>query len=159
MATVLYPTRGGDRTHRNQDRAAALARERDANLVFLYVSNVSFLDRLGGTARIDILEEELDDLGEFLLAMAQERAERSGVKTERAIRHGRFRPALSEVIEEYGVTTLILGRPAHDDAITTVDYITQAAQTMAADHGIEVLVLHEGEVVEEYRPGTAAADG
>jgi len=156
MATLLYPTRGGDRTYRNQDRAADLARERDANLVFLYVSNVSFLDRLGGPVRVDILEEELDDLGEFLLAMAQERAEKSGVRTERAVRHGRFRPALAEVIEEFGVTTLVLGRPAHDDAITTVDYISQVAQTMAADHGIEVLVLHEGEVVEQYGAGEAA---
>jgi nucleotide-binding universal stress UspA family protein len=99
MATVLYPTRGGDRTHRNQDRAAALAKERNARLIFLYVSNVSFLDRLGGPVRVDILEDELDDLGEFLLAMAQERAEKSGVKTERVIRHGRFRPALADVIE------------------------------------------------------------
>jgi predicted transcriptional regulator len=49
-----------------------------------------------------------------------------------------------------------MGRPAHDDAITTIEYISQAAQTMAANHGIEVLVLHEGEVVEEYRPGAAA---
>jgi nucleotide-binding universal stress UspA family protein len=156
MATVLYPTRGGDRTHRNQDRAAALAKERNARLIFLYVSNVSFLDRLGGPVRVDILEDELDDLGEFLLAMAQERAEKSGVKTERVIRHGRFRPALADVIEEYEVTTLVMGRPAHDDAITTIEYISQAAQTMAANHGIEVLVLHEGEVVEEYRPGAAA---
>lgn len=158
MATVLYPTRGGDRTHRNQDRAAALALERDANLVFLYVSNVSFLDRLGGTARVDILEEELDELGEFLLAMAQERAERNGLKTERVVRHGRFRLALGEVIEEYGVTTLVLGRPAHDAAITTIEYISRAAQTMAADHGIEVFVVHEGEVVEEYGAGEAADD-
>lgn len=156
MATVLYPTRGGDRTYRNQDRVAALARERDANLIFLYVSNVSFLDRLGGPVRVDILEEELDDLGEFLLAMAQERAEKSGLKTERVIRHGRFRPALAEVIEEHGVTTLVLGRPAHDAANTTVDYISQVAQTMAGDHGIEVIVLHEGEVVEEYGAGQAA---
>ncbi|MGD8806483.1 MAG: hypothetical protein PVH65_11560, partial [Chloroflexota bacterium] len=60
MATVLYPTRGGDSTHSNQDWACDLAKERNARLIFLYVSNVSFLDRLGGmggTARVDILEE------------------------------------------------------------------------------------------------------
>lgn len=151
MATVLYPTRGGDSTYRNQDWACALARKQDALLVFLYVTNVSFLDRLGGPVRVDILEEELDDLGEFLLAMAQERAERSGVKTERVVRHGRFRLALADVIQEYGVTTLVLGRPAHDAANTTVEYISQVAQTMVGDHGIEVYVVHEGEIVEHYR--------
>lgn len=155
MATVLYPTRGGDSTHRNQDWACALARERNARLVFLYVSNVSFLDRLGGTARVDILEEELDELGVFLLVMAQERAERCGAESERVVRQGRFRPALAEVIEEYGVATLVLGRPARDAANTTIEYISMVAQTMANDHDIEVFVVDEGEVVEEYRPGTA----
>ena len=150
MATVLYPTRGGDSTHRNQDRASALAQERNATLVFLYVSNVSFLDRLGGPVRVDILEAELDDLGEFLLALAQERAEKSGVKTDRVIRHGRFRQALKDVIEARLVTTLVLGRPARDAANTTVEYISQIAQSMASDYGIEVIVLHEGEIAEKY---------
>lgn len=153
MATVLYPTRGGDSTHRNQDWACALAKERNARLIFLYVSNVSFLDRLGGTARVDILEEQLDDLGEFLMAMAQERAERSGVESDRVVRHGRFRPAISEVIEEYGVSTLVLGRPARDTANTTAEYISLVAQTMAAECNVEVFVVYEGEVVEQYPPG------
>jgi nucleotide-binding universal stress UspA family protein len=150
MATVLYPTRGGDSTHRNQDWACDLANKRDARLVFLYVSNVSFLDRLGGTARVDILEDELDELGEFLLVMAQERAQRSGVKSERVVRQGRFQLALAEVIEEYEVTTLVLGRPAQDTANTTVEFISQAAQSLAADFGIEVFVVDEGEVAEHY---------
>jgi hypothetical protein len=124
-------------------------------LILLYVSNVSFLDRLGGTARVDILEEQLDELGEFLLIMAQERAERCGVESDRVVRHGRFRPALSQVIEEYGVTTLVLGRPAHDAANTTVEYISMVAQTMVNDCGIEVFVVHEGEMVEAYRPAAA----
>jgi len=155
MATVLYPTRGGDSTHRNQDWACDLAKERNARLIFLYVSNVSFLDRLGGTARVDILEEQLDELGEFLMVMAQERAERSGVESDRVVRHGRFRPAISEVIEEYEVTTLVLGRPVRDSANTTADYISLVAQTMAAECNVEVFVVFEGEVVEEYRPGAA----
>jgi nucleotide-binding universal stress UspA family protein len=153
MATMLYPTRGGDSTHRNQDWACALAKERNARLIFLYVSNVSFLDRLGGTARVDILEEQLDELGEFLMVMAQERAERSGVESDRVVRHGRFRPAISEVIEEYGVTTLVLGRPVRDSANTTGEYISLVAQTMAAECNVEVFVVYEGEVVEEYQPG------
>jgi len=161
MATVLYPTRGGDSTQRNQDWACALAKERNARLIFLYVSNVSFLDRLGGMggmARVDILEEQLDDLGEFLMVMAQERAERSGVESDRVVRHGRFRPAISEVIEEYEVSTLVLGRPARDTANTTAEYISLVAQTMAAECNVEVFVVFEGEVVEEYRPETTTEE-
>ncbi|HSG18660.1 MAG TPA: universal stress protein [Anaerolineae bacterium] len=156
MATVLYPTRGGDTTYRNQDLASELARERHAPLLFLYVTNVSFLDRLGGPVRVDILEAELDDLGEFLLALAQERARKVGVESERLIRHGRFRDALRAVIRERAVTTLVLGRPAHDAAITTVQFISHLAQTMVSEFGIEVFVVHEGEVVEQYQPGDTA---
>ena len=159
MATVLYPTRGGDTTYRNQDRASALARERNAQLFFLYVTNVSFLDRLGGPVRVDILEAELDDLGEFLLTLAQERAKKVGVDTEQLIRHGQFRDALRAVMKERMVTTLVLGRPAHDAALTTVEFISQLAQTMASEFGIEVFVVHEGEVVEQYLPDEAAEAG
>jgi nucleotide-binding universal stress UspA family protein len=159
MATVLYPTRGGDTTYRNQDRASELARERNALLLFLYVTNVSFLNRLGGPVRVDILEAELDDLGEFLLALAQERAKKVGVESERLIRHGRFRDALKTVIKERAVTTLVLGRPAHDAAITTIEFISHLAQTMTGEFGIEVFVVHEGEVVEQYQPGDVAEAG
>ena len=159
MATVLYPTRGGDTTYRNQDRASDLARERNAPLLLLYVTNVSFLDRLGGPVRVNVLEAELDDLGEFLLALAQERAKKVGVESERLIRHGRFRDALRAVIKERAVTTLVLGRPAHDVAITTVEFISELAQSMAGEFGIEVFVVHEGEVVEQYQPGDEANAG
>ena len=42
--TILCPTRGGEASYANQERAIALAVEREAELIFLYVSNVHFLD-------------------------------------------------------------------------------------------------------------------
>ena len=46
---------------------------------------------------------------------------------------GNWRMAPGAVIEEYRVTTLVLGRPAHDAANTTVEYISQIAQSKASE--------------------------
>jgi len=156
VATILYPTRGGDSTYRNQDRAAELAREQGASLLFLYVGNVHFLDHTRGPVHVEILEQELDEMAEFLLAMGQERAEKSGIQTDRLIKHGEFREALVEVVQENEVTAVVLGRPAHDTAHTTIEYISDFAKSITTELGVEAYVVHKGEIVEHYQP---AGDG
>ena len=94
MKTILCPTRGGKESHPNQDFAINLAKERDAGLLFLYVSGISFIRRVGPPIVVDI-EKEMDELGEFMLSMAQERAETSGVPARVAVRRvtNSWRPA------------------------------------------------------------------
>ena len=150
MATILYPTRAGDGTYRNLDRAAELAREQNAELLLLYVSNVRFLDHFAAPVPVGLIEEELDELGEFLLAMAQERAEKSNIKVAAIVRHGAFRQALKDVIDEHGVAIVILGRPTHDTSNTTTEYISNAAQMLVSDLGVEVYVVDDGKFVEHY---------
>jgi nucleotide-binding universal stress UspA family protein len=90
VTSILYPTRGGEPTYRNQDRAAALAQERDETLLPLYVANVHFLDHTAGAVQLELVEKELDELGEFLLALAQERVEKAGLAVESVVCHGEF---------------------------------------------------------------------
>jgi nucleotide-binding universal stress UspA family protein len=153
MTTILYPTRGGDSTHRNQDWAFSLAKEKNARLILLYVSNVRFLDTMLTPVPIERVWEELDELGEFLLTMAQDRADKVGVTAEKVLRHGGFRAALKEVIEEESVSTVVLGRPAQDTAITTTEYLEEVAQFLIAETGVEVYLIHEGQIVEHTQPG------
>lgn len=152
MAAILYPTRGGDPTFRNQDWTINFAKERKAELLLLYVFNVHFLDHLAGPVRMDLIETELDELGEFLLAMAQERAEKAGQSAETITRHGSFREALLEVTEEYNVSTVVLGYPTLDTAYTTQEYIKSLAEFLQSEKGVEVFVLDNGSVVNHYLP-------
>ena len=152
MTAILYPTRGGDPTFLNQDWVINLALERASDLLLLYVSNVHFLDHLAGPVRVDLVEAELDELGEFLLTMAQERAEKAGQAAEIIIRQGLFREALLEVVEEYNATTVVLGYPTLDTAITTREYIHSLAEFLQKEKGIEVFVLDAGKVVEHHPP-------
>ena len=78
MKTILYPTRGGQTSYSNQDAVIALAKEWNAKLIFLYISNVDFLEKLGHVSHTKVVQNELEDMGEFLLAMASERAEKAG---------------------------------------------------------------------------------
>jgi nucleotide-binding universal stress UspA family protein len=159
VATLLYPTRGGDTAYRNQDRACELAKELGADILLLYVGNVSFLDTIAGPVHVDVVQKELDEMAEFLLAVAKERVEKSGVKAKRVLKHGAFREALIETIQEYGVTAVVLGRPAHDKALTTSELISSIAESIATDLLVETFVVHEGEIVEHYQPTTAEDTG
>ena len=45
MSTILCATRGGEQSYATQDAAIALAKERRARLVYIYVTDVDFLRR------------------------------------------------------------------------------------------------------------------
>jgi nucleotide-binding universal stress UspA family protein len=151
MTTILRPTRGGESSFANQERAVALAKERNADLLLLYVSNVHFLDRVAGPVLVDI-EAELDEMGEFLLAMAQERAEQAGVPAKSLVLRGVFREALAQVLKEHPeVTTLVLGAAIEGSRVTPVGYMGELVEWCHAEFGIEVIVVHEGEIIEHLK--------
>lgn len=148
MKTILYPTRGGQTSYLNQDAVIKMARERKENLIFLYVSNVQFLEKLGHVSHTKVLEEEMDELGEFLLAMACERAENANWKAEAVVRHGAFLEALSEVIKEHQVDILVIGAPGTTHAITTIDFMQNLIMKIKETHQIEVRVVQDGQMID-----------
>ncbi len=145
MTTILYPTRGGPNSYPNQDKVIELAKTRQAELVFLYVSDVRFLGNLGHTAHAPVIESELDQMGEFLLVMAQERAQKAGWDARTVVRKGDFSEALKAVIQEYRVDTVILGAPGQSKAVTTETMQTDLLLLLIEEFGIEAMVLQDGD--------------
>jgi nucleotide-binding universal stress UspA family protein len=152
MTTILYPTRGGSSAYLNQDWAVSLAQERGADLLLLYVSDVHFLDHIAAPVRLDLIEAELEDLGAFLLAMAQERIEKSGFEADTVVCSGGFVKALLEVIEERDISVVVLGGPADDTGITSEKYITEVAKSLQENANVEVFVIREGGIVVHLFP-------
>jgi len=150
MTTILCPTRGGKESHPNQDFAINLAKERDADLLFMYVSNIQLISRSGPPIVVDIAEE-LDELGDFLLSMAQERAEKSGVVAKVAVRRGIFSEVLREVIVENKVTTVVLGSSRKETGIVTYEHLQELSMELSQELGVEFIVVQDGEVV--YKTG------
>lgn len=148
MLVILCPTRGGKSSIPNQQWAIRLAKERNARLIFLYVSDVRFLDNLSSPLLVDVAHE-LDEMGEFLLGMAQDRAHKEGVEADIMVRQGIFREALAEVISEKEVEMVVIGKSSEGEGITTERYLTILANTVR-EKGVEMLVVEAGELVRRY---------
>ena len=85
MGLILCATRGGEASYSSQQAAIALAKERNDEIVFLYIINLSFLDKTSAPIVVNI-ENELEQMGRFFLLMAKERAAEQGVKVRTIIR-------------------------------------------------------------------------
>jgi nucleotide-binding universal stress UspA family protein len=109
---ILCATRGGEASYPTQDAAIALAQERGAELVFLYVADVEFLNRTARGVRPDLVMIEMEKMGEFLLVMAQERARKQNVVASCILGRGRLREALMAAVRDQGATVVVLGQPA-----------------------------------------------
>jgi nucleotide-binding universal stress UspA family protein len=146
MTTILCPSRGGKESHPNQDFAINLAKERSADLLFLYVSNIQLISRAGPPIVVDI-EEELDEVGDFLLSMAQERAEKSGVLAKVAVRRGIFSEVLKEVIAENEIKTVILGSSPKGTGIVSYEKLQELSKALNEEIGVEFIVVQDGKMV------------
>jgi nucleotide-binding universal stress UspA family protein len=140
MGKILCATRGGEGSYRTQDSAIALAKERGDELLFFYVADVSFLDRLAAPMVVDV-ELRLENMGRFELARAQERARTQGIQAQAVVRRGRLRPELVAAARELGVTTIVLGRPTGHTAIFEKETLPAFAAALQTETGIEVLVV------------------
>lgn len=148
---ILCPTRGGEGSYPNQDRAIAIAKARGAEILFLYVTNVEFLGLTAAPKLIDI-ETELDEFGEFMLTIAQERAENASVDASTLVMRGQFSEVLIEVIEKYPIETVVLGSSAGGTGVVTEEYIQELVDHIHSKTGVEFIVVDHGEIVKTYQP-------
>jgi len=148
---ILCPTRGGKDSYPNQDWAVALAKERGVGVLFLYISNVEFLGLTAAPKLVDI-EHEMDEMGEFMLTMAQERAEKAEVSASTLVMHGHFRDVLGEVIEEQEIGTVVLGSSAGGTGVVTENYIQSVIDEIHGTTEVEFIIVDHGEMVNTYKP-------
>ncbi len=148
---ILCLTRGGKDSYLNQDRAIALAKERGVGLLFLYITNVEFLGLTAAPKLIDI-EHELDEMGEFMLTMAQERAEKADVSASTLVQHGHFGDVLAEVIEENEIGSVVLGSSAGGTGVVTESYIRDLIDHIHGKIEVEFIVVDQGEIVRTFKP-------
>jgi nucleotide-binding universal stress UspA family protein len=151
MSAVLCPTRGGEASYPNQDRAIQIAKERDSSILFLYVTDVRFLGRMASPLIVDV-EEEISEMGEFLVAMACERADKAGVVSRTSVMSGAFQDALVAAIEANDVDVVVLGSPGGETGITTKDYLNELTTMLVDEMSVEVYVVDQGEVLEHFTP-------
>ena len=140
MPKILCATRGGEASYRTQDGAIRLAVDGSDELMFLYVVNIGFLDKTARAVRPDVVETEMERLGEFLLEMARERAARQGVQAELILRHGELAEELAAAAAEHQSDTIVLGKPA-EGSVYSLEELEAFAAELEAETGSQVLIL------------------
>jgi len=131
MGRILCPTRGGEGSYRTQDAAIAMAREQGDELVFLFVVGLEFLGRTPRAVRPDVVTEEMKHLGEFLLTVAQERAQKQGVDAEYVLREGDVQTEIKAAAVEERATIVVLGQATDNDS--ECDFAPESLLEFAAE--------------------------
>jgi nucleotide-binding universal stress UspA family protein len=141
MGKILCATRGGEASYRTQDAVIALALEGGDSLVFLYVVDTDFLGFTERAVRPDVVATEMEHMGEFLLAMACEKANAQGVETDYCVKRGKLDVALKEAAVERGVSLVALGRPAGEESRFQIAGLEKLAAEIAQETGIEARII------------------
>jgi len=141
MNKILCATRGGEASRKTQDAVIAMAKEQGATILFLYVVDVEFLRLTARGVRPDVVSTEMEHMGEFLLAMACERAAAQGVEAEACLRHGSLVKALESAAREEGADAIAFGRPAGPDSSFALADLEELAAQIEEDIGIKSYIL------------------
>lgn len=113
MRPIVCATRGGQASRRTQERAIALAKERNAKLIFLCVTDPSFSEP-ADDALAAALADELRRLGKSLIYIAQARAREQGVEAEAVVQCGSVCQSIEDFLDEVNAQALVIGSPQGD---------------------------------------------
>ena len=140
MGKILCATRGGEASYITQDKVIALAKQRGDELLFLFVVDTHFLDKTAAPIVVDV-ENDIAEMGEFLLLMAKERAAKENVESATLIRDGEVFEELEKAAIEEGVSLVVLGRPIGEESVFKLADLERLAERIETDTGIQVRVL------------------
>lgn len=107
---ILCAVRGGPQSQLTVTRAVELAREHDAELVFLYVVDAEFLG-YATVGRPSVILKELRATGAFTMEMLRERVAHDGIDTDYVVHTGDVGRQIIESVRWQDADTLVMGRP------------------------------------------------
>lgn len=141
MSGIVCAIRGGPSSRATTAGAIALARKRNLPVHFLYVINLGFLARTA-TSRVSVITEELRQMGESILSMAQARATEQDVVSRGLIRKGAVGEQIARLCHELDADYLVLGRPGPEEAenVFTQARLARFIERLEADTGAKVIV-------------------
>lgn len=147
MSGIVCAIRGGPHSQSTIDGAISLARETGLPLYFLYVVNLDFLTHTTST-RTHTINQEMEQMGEFILLAAQSRAGGQEVAAEGLVRHGSVIKEIVGLCKELNADYLVLGRPQMDEEeanVFTHARLNAFIELVKEQSGAEVIMLGEDE--------------
>lgn len=105
--TIVCGVTGSAHSQKAALRAAVLAKENNAALVYVYAVDASFLQ--GGVASSSGVKASLMKLGAHIVDIAEQLAATQGVTPKKIVRAGKVLDVLKEVVMEEKADLLLLG--------------------------------------------------
>lgn len=110
---ILCVTRGGEASKPTHQFAIQLAKERDAELLFLYVFDRQVLQSIVTPIVINV-ESQIEHMLAYLQSTAQDQARQAGVSADVIIRTGNLLTQIVDVAHTKLISLIILGCPGGD---------------------------------------------
>ena len=144
MSGIVCAVRGGPDSQPTINRAIALAKETDLPLFFLYIVNLEFLDSTA-SSRTYTISKEMSEMGEFILLMAQSKAEAQGIEAQGVIKHGHVAEEIAALCHEVGAVYLVIGQPRFhkEDNVFTAARHAEFIQRIETQTGARVVLPEE----------------
>ncbi len=140
MSGIICAVRGGPASRNTIASAINLAKESSNPLYFLYVVNLDFMAS-SSSSRVHTISEEMRQMGEFILLMAQARAAEKDVEARAVIRDGEVDEEIVKLAQEIGADYVVLGRPGSGEEgnVFSASKIASLADRIRRDTGAEVV--------------------
>jgi nucleotide-binding universal stress UspA family protein len=140
MSGIVCAIRGGPDSQPTIDRSIQLAAETGLPLYFLYVVNLDFLT-FTASSRVHTISKELGQMGEFILLMAQMKAEAEEVTAKGIVRHGKVAETIIDLCRELEADYTVLGRPRDqgEEDVFTHERLDKIAQRIESETGTKVI--------------------
>ena len=115
-------------------------------MVLCSIVNLDFLSQTP-TSRVHTISQEMHQMGEFILLMAQETAARQDISAEGVVRHGNVAEELIGLCHELEADYLVVGKPKVDreDTVFTQELLREFVVHTEEQTGATV-VFPDGDV-------------
>ena len=110
MSGIVCAVRGGPDSQPTISQSISLAQETGQTIYFLYVVNLDFLSHTA-TSRTRVVQQEMQEMGEFILLTAQAQALDKGANAKIVLRQGQVSTEIIELCLEINANFVVLGRP------------------------------------------------
>ena len=140
MSGIVCAIRGGPGSQPTIDKALEVARRRNLPVYFLYVFNLDFMHHTSHS-RADIITADMQQMGEFILMMAENLAADQDVQAEGIMRQGEVAEEISALGRELHADYVIMGRPKEERNVFTRERQRQLVSEIEEKTGAQVILV------------------
>lgn len=147
MSGIVCAIRGGPTSEPTITRAIELAMQTELTVHFLYVVNLNFLSYTE-SSRVRVITEEMEEMGEFIVLAAGEKAEEQGAKAQGAVRDGQVGEQIISYSLEIEADYVVLGTPtgAQETDVFTRERFDSFVARVEEESGAKVVLSRAEEL-------------